>query len=72
MRKTFALIIAMLLLAACAAFAENGEFLYEQRDDGLYICGYTGSETVLRLPSVIDGQPAIGIASSAFAGVGSA
>ena len=68
MKKIFAFILAMLLLTACAAFAETGEFLYEQRDDGVYITGYTGSDTILRLPESIDGQSVTGVASAAFAG----
>lgn len=68
MKKTFAFIISVMMFLACAALAESDEFLYEQVDNGVYISGYTGAETMLILPEEIDGQPVVGVASGAFAG----
>jgi len=67
MKKIIALFIGILILIAGAACAEN-EFLYLQTENGVYISGYTGAETILMLPETLDGQPVTGVAAGAFSG----
>lgn len=49
-----------------------GSYEYKLYDDGCaVITGYSGSETDLRLPDVIDGHRVCAVGSAAFAGIGS-
>lgn len=68
MKKIFALIIGLSVLLAGVAFADSGDYLFKQGDDGIYICGYTGTDNILRLPEVFGEQPVVGVASGAFRG----
>lgn len=69
MKKFFALFIGIMILIAGAAYAEN-DYQYVQVEDGVHIIGYSGSESVIMLPSELDGQIVTGVAAGAFAGNG--
>lgn len=66
MKKFFALFVCLLMFVAGAALAESGEYQYIQTDDGIYICGYSGTDTIISIPENIDGQPVTGISAGAF------
>ena len=44
------------------------DFTYLEKDDGLYITGYTGQDTIITIPNQIEGKKVVGIADKAFAG----
>lgn len=44
------------------------DFTYLEKNDGLYITGYTGQDTVITIPNQIEGKKVVGIADKAFAG----
>ena len=67
MKKFFTLFIGIMILIAGAAYAEN-DYQYVQVEDGVHIIGYSGSESVIMLPSELDGQIVTGVAAGAFAG----
>ena len=44
------------------------DFTYFEKEDGLYITGYTGQDTIITIPNQIEGKKVVGIADKAFAG----
>ncbi|GHV11123.1 hypothetical protein FACS189491_01800 [Spirochaetia bacterium] len=66
-KSRIAVISALLLLAAGAAFAqEAGDFETEVIDGTITITGYTGSAAKVRIPKHIDGLPVTAIGAEAF------
>ena len=68
MKKFVSLIMCAAVMLGCFAYAETGEYLFIENADGLYICGYTGSDTSLVLPESRDGEAVVGISKGAFSG----
>lgn len=68
MKKLFVLLMCAALTLGGFAYAETGEYLFIENVDGLYVCGYTGSETSLVLPESRDGEAVVGISKGAFSG----
>ena len=65
--RFFALLLAALLTAGCAAFAESGEGLFEYRllqDGNALVTGYGGNGDTLVLPDAVDGHPVTGLSKT--------
>lgn len=50
--------LALLLLSMAAA---EGEFNYTIQEDGVYITGYKGKESIVTIPDEIEGQPVVSV-----------
>ncbi len=68
MKKLLAIIISLILVLGCTAHAESGKYLFVQTEEGIYISGYEGNETVLKLPESFKNEPVVGIGEGAFKG----
>lgn len=68
MKRFFVFVVCAAMTFGCFAYAETGEYLFIENADGLYVCGYTGSDTSLVLPESRDGEAVVGISKGAFSG----
>lgn len=68
MKKFFVWFVCAALTLCSFAYAETGGYLFIENEDGLYVCGYTGSDTSLVLPESISGEAVVGISKGAFSG----
>ena len=64
-----ALLLAVMLLTAAAVSAEtSGDYEYSLEDGRATVTGYTGTDSVLTVPSSLGGCPVTAVGESAFAG----
>lgn len=68
MKKFILFVVCAAMMLGCFAYAETGEYLFIENADGLYVCGYTGSDGSLVLPASRDGEAVVGISKGAFSG----
>ena len=68
MKKLFAIVIGIMMIFGCTAFADGGNYLFVQTEDGIYISAYDGNETLIVLPESFKGQPVVGVGEGAFKG----
>lgn len=68
MKKFLVLFVCAALTLAGFAYAESGGYLFVENADGLYICGYTGTDASLVLPEALNGEAVVGVSKGAFSG----